>query len=220
MQIPSALGWPHGTTRARARPHPPHAAGLDGRSLRAGRTREAIVDALFALLEDGEVQPTGDQIAERAGVSLRSVFLHFQGREQLFAAITERQVARIAPLFEPLDASAPLAARIDAFCEQRARVLEAVTPLRRAAVLMEPRSEVVARKLARGAGGKARPGGVAVRPRAGRLPRRRAQGARPPPWARPATGTRGRAGAPTRDSDPAAARAAMRLTLRRLLGAG
>jgi AcrR family transcriptional regulator len=134
----------------------PHtgAAGPDGRSLRAGRTREAIVDALFALLEEGEVQPTGDQIAERAGVSLRSVFLHFQGREQLFAAITERQVARIAPLFEPLDAEAPLAARIDAFCEQRARVLEAVTPLRRAALLMEPRSELVARKLGEVRAGK------------------------------------------------------------------
>jgi AcrR family transcriptional regulator len=132
-------------------------AGLsesDGRSLRAGRTREAIVDALFVLLEAGEVQPTGEQIAERAGVSLRSVFLHFPTREQLFAAITERQVARIAPLFQPLDADAPLAERIDAFVAQRARVLEAVTALRRAAVLMEPRSELVARKLAEVRAGK------------------------------------------------------------------
>jgi TetR/AcrR family transcriptional regulator of autoinduction and epiphytic fitness len=133
-----------------AQPHsavPANGADLDGRSARAGRTREAIVDALFALLEDGHVQPTGEQIAERAGVSLRSVFLHFQSREQLFAAITERQAARIAPLFGTLDETAALEDRIDAFADQRARVLEALTPLRRAAVLMEPRSELVARKL-------------------------------------------------------------------------
>jgi TetR/AcrR family transcriptional regulator, regulator of autoinduction and epiphytic fitness len=194
------------------------AAGLDGRSLRAGRTREAIVDALFALLEEGEVQPTGDQIAERAGVSLRSVFLHFQGREQLFAAITERQVARIAPLFEPLDADAPLAARIDAFCEQRARVLEAVTPLRRAALMMEPRSELVARKLAEVRSGKRAQAEwlfaaeLAACPDADRAALTAALGAACD-W------NAWQSWRAHQGLSPAAARAAMRLTLRALLGA-
>jgi TetR/AcrR family transcriptional regulator, regulator of autoinduction and epiphytic fitness len=115
----------------------------DGRTVRAERTRQALVDALLALLYEGELQPTAERIAKRAGVSERSLFQHFTDREALYQAVAVQQYERVAPTLEPIDLTLPLAERIDAFVAQRARLLEEVTPVRRAALLLEPESEVV-----------------------------------------------------------------------------
>jgi len=119
-------------------------ARRDGRTVRAERTRQALVDALLALLYEGELQPTAERIAKRAGVSERSLFQHFADREALYQSVALQQYERIAPTLEPIDLSFPLSERIDAFVAQRARLLEEVTPVRRAALLLEPESEVVA----------------------------------------------------------------------------
>jgi TetR/AcrR family transcriptional regulator, regulator of autoinduction and epiphytic fitness len=116
----------------------------DGRTVRAERTRQALVDALLALLDEGQLQPTAERIAERAGVSERSLFQHFADREVLYQAVAVQQYERIVPTLEPIDVSLPLPERIAAFVDQRARLLETVTPVRRAALLLEPESEVVA----------------------------------------------------------------------------
>lgn len=110
----------------------------DGRTARAQRTRLAVVDALLALIEEGDLRPTGPRIAERAGVSLRSVFQHYNDLESLFAAAGDRQLQRIAGVVKPIDPNLPLAERILAFAAQRARVLELITPARRAAFVQEP----------------------------------------------------------------------------------
>ena len=118
-------------------------AARDGRTVRAERTRQALVDALLSLLYEGELHPTAERISARAGVSERSLFQHFADREVLYQAVALQQYERIAPTFVPVDLSLPLPERIDAFVEQRARLLEEVTPVRRAALLLEPDSEVV-----------------------------------------------------------------------------
>src|ERR687896_28857 len=128
----------------------------DGRTLRAERTRQALVDALFSLLDDGEVRPTAERIAERAGVSERSVFQHFPDREALFEAVARQQYERVIAAVEPVDASRPLGERLDAFVVERARMLEQVSPVRRAALLLEHESDVVAGLVPPG-----RPGGAA-----------------------------------------------------------
>lgn len=115
----------------------------DGRTVRAERTRQALVDALLALLYEGQLQPTAERIAARAGVSERSLFQHFADREVLYEAVARQQYERIIPTLEPIDASLPLDERIGAFVEQRTRLLETITPVRRAALLLEPNSEVV-----------------------------------------------------------------------------
>jgi len=122
-------------------------ATTDGRLARSLMTRAAVVDALLALIEAGELQPTAPQIAERAGVSLRSVFQHFRDREALFAAAADRQTQRLRVLVEPIDARAPLAERLVTFVAQRARLLETLAPVRRAALLLEPFSKEVATRL-------------------------------------------------------------------------
>ena len=52
----------------------------DGRTVRAERTRQALVDSLLNLLDEGQLTPTAAEIAARAGVSERSVFQHFPDR--------------------------------------------------------------------------------------------------------------------------------------------
>lgn len=118
----------------------PHAK-LDGRTLRAERTRSAVVEAHLQLLDEGNLRPTMEEVARRAGVSERSVFQHFEDREALFAAVSARQADRIQALRLELPVAGPLAQRLEAFVDQRARVLEFISPVRRAALLEEPFSE-------------------------------------------------------------------------------
>jgi TetR/AcrR family transcriptional regulator of autoinduction and epiphytic fitness len=119
----------------------------DGRSARSARTQAAVVDALLALTDEGDLRPTAARIALRARVSLRTVFQHFQDMDLLFAIAAERQEQRLATLLTPPRSEGSLDDRIDAFVAHRARLLEAITPVRRAAVLSEPFSEVLASRL-------------------------------------------------------------------------
>ena len=118
----------------------------DGRTLRSLRTREAIVDATIGLLEDGDLRPTAPRVAERARVSVRSVFQHFDDLETLHAAVAERLVDRVAVLVLPVPPDLPQEVRLDRFVHQRALLLETVTPIRRAADVHGPFStEITAR---------------------------------------------------------------------------
>jgi AcrR family transcriptional regulator len=58
---------------------------LDGRRLRSERSREAIIDVMLTLIEEGALIPTAQQVSERAGVGIRSVFRHFSDMAGLFA---------------------------------------------------------------------------------------------------------------------------------------
>lgn len=123
---------------------------IDGRTARAVRTREAIVDACIDLVNAGDLRPTAPRIAERAGVSVRSIFQHFDDLETLFGAVGERVVARLGQVIVPIDADAPLSERLDAFVEQRATVNESLTPIRRAAFIHASNSEVVREQFSAG----------------------------------------------------------------------
>ena len=111
------------------------------------RTRESIVDATVALLEEGDLRPTAPRVAERAGVSVRSVFQHFDDLETLHAAVAERLVERVAVLVLPVSPDLPLPERLDRFVHQRVLLLEAVTPIRRAADVHGPFSREITARL-------------------------------------------------------------------------
>lgn len=119
----------------------------DGRAVRAERTRDAVVDALLTLIEGGDLRPTAQRVAGRAGVSLRSVFQHFDQLDELHAAAADRQVRRVLAMVRPVPREGPLEARLAAFVAQRARVLEAISPVRRSAVLSEPWAPEIAKRL-------------------------------------------------------------------------
>ena len=97
----------------------------DGRTVRAERTRQALVDSLLALLEEGQRNPTAAEIAARAGVSERSVFQHFPDREALFEAVAREQYDRVMPTLRPIDSSLPLPERVEQFSQQRGAPLRA-----------------------------------------------------------------------------------------------
>jgi TetR/AcrR family transcriptional regulator of autoinduction and epiphytic fitness len=125
----------------------PQLARLDGRLARSARTRRAVVDALLDLLGEGHLRPTAARIAERAGVSLRLVFHHFDDLDAIYAELADRQAERVKPLTLPISVALPLARRIEKFSAQRGRLLETLSPVRRAAVLMEPFRPALAKRL-------------------------------------------------------------------------
>lgn len=126
------------------------AAPIDGRAARAVRTREAIVDATVALVEEGDLRPTAPRIAERAGVSVRSVFQHFDDLPALHTAVVDRVVERLAELVVPIDPDQAFEARVASFVAHRAALLDAVTPFRRAAAVHGPFAPEIRKALARG----------------------------------------------------------------------
>ncbi len=123
---------------------------IDGRTARAVRTRDAIVDACLGLIDEGDLRPTGPRIAERAGVSVRSVFQHFDDLETLFSAVGSRVAHRMSTIVTPIDPAAPLAHRLDAFVAQRSEVLESLTPVLRAALVYAASSAVITRQFEEG----------------------------------------------------------------------
>src|SRR4051794_8415475 len=103
------------------------------------------MDSMLELLDSADLRPTAAVIAARAGVSERTLFQHFPDREALFQGAAVAQAERIAPLINELPGpDAPTGDRVRAFVAQRCLVLERVSPVRRAALLMEPSSETVA----------------------------------------------------------------------------
>jgi len=105
----------------------------DGRRERSARTHRAIVASLIDLIEEGNLAPTAGQIARRASVAVRSIRQHFPSREDLFVAAVEEHARRVEPHRAYVDARTPLADRIAAFVDARARELEFCSPVRRAA---------------------------------------------------------------------------------------
>ncbi|HEX5496893.1 MAG TPA: TetR/AcrR family transcriptional regulator [Mycobacteriales bacterium] len=118
---------------------------VDGRTARALRTRGAVVDALLSLLDEGDLKPSGERIADRAGVSLRALWTNFNDMETLYAAAGERLLERQRARFKPIDPAVPLPARIEAFCRQRTQLLEFLAPAARSSQLREPFSDQLRR---------------------------------------------------------------------------
>ena len=125
------------------------APATDGRSARSQRTREAVVDALLALIRDGDPRPTARQIAERANISLRSVYVHFDDLEDLFLAAAQRQMAIVATMIVPIAPDLPVRDRLEAACTLRGRIFEEVGPVWRAAMLQAPFSPTLSGLLTR-----------------------------------------------------------------------
>jgi len=124
------------------------AAVGDGRLARGERTRQALAEALIALLEEGDPQPTARRIAERAGVSLRLVFHHFDDLESVLRAAVAIQEQRHWRRLRPGDPARSCSERVARVVRQRMEVFQAVAPVRRAAARL-PDSPTVSRELAR-----------------------------------------------------------------------
>jgi TetR/AcrR family transcriptional regulator, regulator of autoinduction and epiphytic fitness len=119
----------------------------DGRVLRGERTRTRVAEALILLLEEGDPQPTAKEIAERAGVSLRLVFHHFEDMDALYNAVARITIERHWKSLVPVPADARFADRVERTVRSRARVFEAVSPVRRAAIRQASHSVEIGTRL-------------------------------------------------------------------------
>lgn len=117
----------------------------DGRARRSERSRELIGDALFDLVGEGHAEPTAQQVAERAGVGLRTVFRLFADMEALYATLDARLLAEVKPtLRDAPPQGASLATRASALVADRGTLFERIAPYKRASNLKRGRSPFLA----------------------------------------------------------------------------
>lgn len=121
---------------------------LDGRTLRRLNSYERAVDALLDLIESGNPAPTAKQIADKSGISVRTVFRLTEDIESLHAAAVDRQIHRTAHLYVNLRTTGGPEARIRALVENRTTVFEAIAPVRRVADRLAATSPPIAEGLA------------------------------------------------------------------------
>lgn len=124
-------------------------AAVDGRTLRRERNLTAAVDAMLDLMSEGHPQPTAQEVAERSGLSIRSIFRLFDDMESLRVAAVARQTERIAPLIVAIEPKGSVPARVTALVSSRARLYETIAPVRRSAMRVATSSPTIADGLAR-----------------------------------------------------------------------
>ncbi|MHB1486255.1 MAG: TetR/AcrR family transcriptional regulator [Acidimicrobiales bacterium] len=121
---------------------------VDGRRLRRGQNREAVIDALLELFRTGDYQPGSHVIADRAGLSPRSLFRYFDDIDDLHHAAIDRQLAAARPLLDVgVGPDAPLEERIDRIVNARVRLFETIAPAARAGRVSAHRHPVVSRQI-------------------------------------------------------------------------
>ena len=98
----------------------------DGRRLRSERSRQAIIDAMLELVGEGILIPTAQQVSERAGVGIRTVFRHFSDMESLYATADTKIRKQYLGLFAGGDRQGSLEERLQHAVEQRALAYEAI----------------------------------------------------------------------------------------------
>lgn len=124
-------------------------AQTDGRRARRERSRTAVIDAVFSLIQDGNVPPNAEQVAERSGVSVSSIFRMFDGLDDMRSQAFEQFEHRFAHLLvADFDEAQPLDERINRFVRRRVELNTAAGPLlrvaRQRALDHEPMAERVA----------------------------------------------------------------------------
>jgi len=113
----------------------------DGRKLRTNDSRKKIVDAFLKLIVDGNVAPSGEEVATAANVSLSTVFRRFPEMELLYrevaVAVQTQYVPKFLIPFESEDWRDQLAEMV----ERRAGAFEVIMPYRIAGKVLMHRSQ-------------------------------------------------------------------------------
>lgn len=112
----------------------------DGRVQRSERSREAIVAAMLELIGEGILQPTAQQVAERADLGVRTVFRHFSDMDTLFQTIDDTLRQEAAPLFIEAPRQGSRTERIDGLVARRIEIFTLLGPYMRASAIQRWRS--------------------------------------------------------------------------------
>ncbi|MFT6763814.1 MAG: AcrR family transcriptional regulator [Candidatus Aldehydirespiratoraceae bacterium] len=123
----------------------------DGRSLRRARNRASVLDAVIEIFESGDLSPSVDDVAERAGVSNRSVYRYFEHRDHLIRAAVTYAMRRVVPevTLEQVGVGS-FEERVERFVDHRLRMYEQLAPITRAAKLAAMSEPIIGEEFAAG----------------------------------------------------------------------
>jgi AcrR family transcriptional regulator len=121
---------------------------MDGRRQRSEVSRDRIVRAMLDLISAGDVTPSAEAVACRAGVGLRTVFRHFENMESLYQQINALMSAEIRPMAERPFASSEWKARLAEIIDRRIGIFERIMPFKIAADVHRHRSAFLAAQAA------------------------------------------------------------------------
>ena len=122
---------------------------IDGRRKRSERSRAAIITATLNLIDNGNFAPTARQIAEEAGIGLRSFFRHFDDMEALMDTIDQHMRGYYEPLFVRPFKDGTLEERIEDIVIDRSEAYERLKKLMMTSQAQLWRSEVMQKNYAR-----------------------------------------------------------------------
>jgi AcrR family transcriptional regulator len=120
----------------------PEAAEIDGRRLRSVASRDRIISAVIALVDEDQGIPGAEAIAARAQVGLRSVFRHFGDMDGLYVAVIDRIGRRYTHLSRPYEATS-WQGQVGEAMARRMEMFATVLPYRRAADMHRQRSPLL-----------------------------------------------------------------------------
>ena len=101
----------------------------DGRRQRSERSQTAIIEAALALMDEGALVPTAQQIADRAGVGIRSFFRHFADMDSLFLAADEMLISSYEALFEVDNRAGTLSERVERAIDLYGNAFDQLRPI-------------------------------------------------------------------------------------------
>jgi AcrR family transcriptional regulator len=100
---------------------------VDGRTLRRTRNRTAVITALLDIIREGNLRPGASEIADRAGVSHRSIFRYFDDLDDLVRTAIDHAFEQAGPMAGIPDVgSGSLDERIASFVDARLALFESV----------------------------------------------------------------------------------------------
>ncbi len=121
---------------------------LDGRRARRDRNKIAVVDAYLDLIREGHPRPSVAEVAERSGVSHRSVFRYFADKDELARSSIERQESVVTPMLAiPIDVRSSLEDRIDLVVQHRLELFEIIAPVARLSRSLAPMQPILQAEL-------------------------------------------------------------------------
>jgi AcrR family transcriptional regulator len=110
-------------------------AAADGRRMRSSRSRQKIASAMLRLVQMGDMSPSAVRVAEIAGVSLRTVFRHFEEMDALYQEMSDTLEAQVRPILEAAYLRRDWRGRLEEMLERRAELYERILPFKTAAGL-------------------------------------------------------------------------------------
>lgn len=105
-------------------------AAPDGRRARSQSSRAKIVKAMLDLVGGGEMSPSASQVADLAGVGLRSVYRHFSEIDELYREMTEAVELQVLPILMRPPQGATWQQRLFDIAARRALIFETIMPYR------------------------------------------------------------------------------------------